>query len=82
MNNKEYNERLDQLVDDLDAAGNARPYNPDEYNRIVDELNALIHALPARPKSKWILRIICRAGKRGFAAAGFLKEILKRGMSR
>ncbi len=58
MNHGKYLERLKKLADQLQEAGNARPYDPDEYNRIVDELNTLLHPQPAKPKSKWILRII------------------------
>lgn len=73
--------RLNQLADELQAASNARPYDPDNYNRIVDELNALhlgkteSFTRPARPKpkSKWILR--------GFAAAARLKKILKKAVT-
>lgn len=82
MDHEEKIEKLNQLADELHAAGNARPYDPDNYNRIVDELNAL-HlgrfepstrpAIP-KPKSKWILQ--------DFFAPRRLKEILKKMVTR
>lgn len=53
-------ERLVELTGQLQAAGNARPYDPDEYNRIVDELNTLANPQPAETKAKWIVRIWSR----------------------
>lgn len=52
MTHKQYLKQMKKLADELQAAGNARPYDPDEYNRIVDEANALIRAQPAAPKKK------------------------------
>lgn len=78
MDHEKYLKRLNQLADELQAAGNARSYDPDEYNRVVDELNALrpgtteSSTRPARPKQKppWSAQI--------FAAARCLKKILKK----
>lgn len=76
MKQKERLERLNQLADELQAAGNVRPYDPDNYNRIVDELNALwrtpADSAPSRahPKpnllSNWILRDLTRYLKKTF----------------
>jgi len=51
-------ERLKELSDQLHAAAHARPYNPDEYNRIVDELNALMLTPIVPPKSKRIPELL------------------------
>ncbi len=42
MDRKARLERLKLLTSELEAAGNARPYDPDAYNRIVDDLNSLM----------------------------------------
>lgn len=77
MNEEERIERLNQLADELQAAGNVRPYDQDNYNRIVDELNALHQGItesstrPAspKPKSNWI--------RWSGSLARWLKKILK-----
>ncbi len=51
-------ERLKKLSDELVAAANARPYDPDEYNRLIDELNKLHQVRVDEPKLNWIQRII------------------------
>jgi len=48
--------RFEELYHQLRAAGDARPYDPDKYNRIVDELNTMIQTTPAVQKQNWILR--------------------------
>lgn len=77
MTDKQYLERMSELTDQLQAAGNARPYNPDVYNRIIDELNALPARHIAKPESNWILRIINAPNKWWFAVSDRLKKILK-----
>ncbi len=81
MNHQQYMKRLEELAAELHAAGNARPYDPDNYNRIVDELNALHLTRQADYDSSAVLRFIKWAGKRGLAAAVWLKKILKEAMS-
>ncbi len=73
--------RLQKLADELQAAGNARPYDPDNYNRIVDELNTLHVDRQADYNSSAVLRFIKWAGKRISAMAARLKKILKDAMS-
>ncbi len=73
--------RLEELSDKLQAAGNARPYDPDFYNLIVDELNTMYRARQAELKYSLILRIIYWAGRRSSAAAARLKEILKKAVT-
>lgn len=41
MTEKQYFNRLHGLCAKLKRADNARPYYPDAYNSIIDELNAL-----------------------------------------
>ena len=70
----EKNARLERLIElsyELYAAGDARPYDPDKYNRIVDELNTLMNPRPAKPKSKWIVRTINWLSARKFSFSSF-----------
>lgn len=81
MTHGQYMKRLQELADELQAAGNTRPYDPDNYNRIVDELNALHRDRQADYDSSAVLRFIKWAGKRGFAAAVWLKKILEKAVT-
>ena len=72
MKQKAEIERLVQLAEELQAAGNARPYNPDEYNRIIDEFNKLFQPGPAVPKKKLIVRIIRSIRKRAPSQFSYL----------
>ncbi|GAI87942.1 unnamed protein product [marine sediment metagenome] len=81
MNHTQYMKRLDEFCDKLQAAGNARPYDPDKYNQIVDELNAIHQARRVELHSSAVLRFIKWAGKRGSAAAARLRKILKEGVT-
>ncbi len=81
MDQKLWLKCLQELADELKAAGNARPYDPDNYDRIVYELNALHLARQADYDSSAVLRFLKWAGKRGFAAAARLKKIFKRGVT-
>lgn len=77
MDHEQYMKRLKEIADELQAAGNARPYDPNNYNRIIDKFNALYLARQADYDSSAGLRFIKWAGKRRRAAAAWLKKILK-----
>lgn len=81
MDQKERLKKLSQLADELQVAGNARPYDPDNYNRIVHELNALWRCHVSKPKSSRIRQIIDFPDKWWFALSDFLKKILKKAVS-
>jgi len=81
MNHVQYMKRLQELADELQAAGSARPYDPDNYNRIIDELNALHLDRQPDYDSSAVLRFLKWAGKRGFAAAARLKKILRKAVT-
>ena len=74
--------RLKEFADELQAAGNARPYNPHNYNRIVNELNALHQDRLVELNSTWAPRFVKWTIKQSTAAAAWLKKILKEAMSR
>ncbi len=78
MTHEQYIKRMKELADELHVASNARPYDPANYNRIIDEFNALYQARQAKPKSRFPLRKITWAGKRNYAAARRLRKILKK----
>lgn len=66
MTDREYLKRLKELSVELERTGNARPYDPNAYNNVIDQLNRLFSSksqLSARPMSIfgimiWIL-LIC-----------------------
>jgi len=39
MNDKKYLEKMTELTEELERAGNAKPYDPDAYNDVIDRLN-------------------------------------------
>jgi len=59
MTEQQYHKRLRKLTEELALASNARPYDPDAYNAIIDELNKLcqmtIH--PGRRRD-WIMLVM------------------------
>ncbi|MBA7563132.1 hypothetical protein ES708_04785 [subsurface metagenome] len=81
MTHGQYMKRLQELADELRAAGNTHRLDLCLYNRIVDELNALHLAHQADYNSSAVLRFLKWAGKRSFATAARLKKILKEAMS-
>ncbi|MBA7684928.1 hypothetical protein ES703_93341 [subsurface metagenome] len=81
MTHRQYIKRLKELSDKLEAVANTRPYDPHFYNLIVDELNTMHRARQAELNSSSILRFIKWAGRRGFAAAAWLKKIFKKAVS-
>lgn len=59
MNNTEYLKQLRSLSYELTRAGNARPYDPDAYNDVIDRLNGLFTSKGKRRyQINWIMIIV------------------------
>ncbi len=54
MNEKQYHNRLFDLTAKLARAASARPYDPDAYNSIIDDLNKL-STMPIRLRRQFSL---------------------------
>ena len=59
MTDQQYHKRLRKLTEELALASNARPYDPDAYNAIIDELNEL-SKIPIRygRRRDWMMLVI------------------------
>ena len=60
MNDTEYLEKMVELSKELERSAQARPYDPDAYNAIIDQLNELKHPLEQRRRRRdwWMILLL------------------------
>jgi len=81
MTHTKFMKLLKDFSEELQEAANARPYNPDKYNRIIDELTAMYHARQKELRSNAVLRFNKWAIKQGSAGAAWLIKYIKKDLS-